>query len=355
MPRTTAMPQQQQQMAPQRGGGSGMYALIGFLALIALVAGGIVLFNVLAKNNEPAESFALPEVVGATLEDGSKVLTDLGLQVNPIIDETLTVPEGTIGRTDPVAGVTVQRGQTIDLYYNPVSTPFALPEVSGSTQQEAADLLGGQGLIVDPVVVTENNPDFEAGKVIRTLPPAGTMVKQGDMVQLVVSAGPNQVVVPPVDNLTEAAARALLEGPDYAFVVNVVPQPDATIPAGTALRTDPPATSPVDKGSAITLFVSSGPAPVAVPVLEGLLQATAEQRLRDLGLAPDVTFINVASGDSNDGRVITQSIAAGTPVAPGTIVRLRVGRAVVPPTTTAPPTTTTTTPPATTTTTVPTT
>ena len=83
VPRTGAQPQQyqpQQQYDDRRGGG--MYAIIGFLALIAVVVGGIVLFNVLSKDDEPSE-FPMPAVVGALLEDGNQVLTDAGLQVNP--------------------------------------------------------------------------------------------------------------------------------------------------------------------------------------------------------------------------------------------------------------------------------
>ena len=52
--------------------------------------------------------------------------------------EAFSTPGGVIdwpaAHADPVAGVTVQRGQTIDLYYNPVSTPFALRAPAGLTQ-----------------------------------------------------------------------------------------------------------------------------------------------------------------------------------------------------------------------------
>ena len=152
-----------------------MYAVIGFLALIALVVGGIVLFNALAKDKQPSE-FAMPDVANQVLEAGCQALVDAGLQL-------------TITRTDPVAGTTVLRGQVVTVFYNPVKTSFALDDLAGKTQQEAIDYLNGQGLVLNSAIVTENNPDVEAGKVIRTDPAAGTQVNQGDVITLVISAG----------------------------------------------------------------------------------------------------------------------------------------------------------------------
>ena len=113
----------------------------------------------------------------------------------------------------------------------------------------------------------------------------------------------------------------------------------------------------VPNGSPITLFVSSGAAPVKVPPVEGLTEAAARTKLTGLGLVPEVTYQNVPAGDPKDGKVITQSVASGADVPPGSVVKLKVGKAVVvatttttiPPTTTTTPPTTTTTPPTTTT------
>ena len=339
LPRTTAMPgtaamgtmQRVPQQQEGRGNG-GMYAVIGFLALIALVVGGIVLFNALSKDKQPRE-FAMPDVTMALLEDGTKVLTDKGLQMNPpVIDENPAFPEGTITKTEPIAGTTVQRDQLVTVYYNPVRTPFPLDEMAGKTQQEATDLLAGLGLV--PKVITEDNPGVEAGKVIRTEPAAGTQVKQGDTITVVVSAGANQVAVPPVAGLPEADAQTTLTTSAYQFVVTVQREVSPTVPAGTATRTDPASGDLVAKASPITLYISSGPAPVKVPPLENLTEAVARASLSNRNLNVEVTYQAVPIGDAKDGKVITQSIASGTDVAPGTIVKLKVGKAPPPATTT---------------------
>ncbi|MDO8362618.1 MAG: Stk1 family PASTA domain-containing Ser/Thr kinase [Actinomycetota bacterium] len=354
MPRTTAMGQQPQQMQPQqyddRGGRGGMYAVIGFLALIALVAGGIVLFNTLSKDKQPA-TFPMPVVVGKQLDEGVQILKDASLQPNLIEANDPAFGEGIIVNTTPLSGVIVQRNQVVDVYYNPLLAAFALEDLSGKTQQEAIDYLTLNGLTANPVVITENNPDFAAGTIIRTDPPAGTPVNQGDVIQLVISAGPNQVSVPSVAGLPQADAKANLESAAYAFVVTVVPEASETVAAGIAIRTDPPANQLVAIGSPVALYVSSGKAPVKLGPLEGLTEAAARAWLVDHGLVPDVVYQAVPIGDANDGKVITQTPSVNTEVPAGSTVRLKVGKAPTPlptptptPTPTTPPPTPTPTP-----------
>jgi len=346
MARTTMQPQQAR--PPQRKDRTGMYAVVGFLALIALVAGAIVLFNVLA-DDKPSE-FPMPNVVGMTLEEGITALQDAGLTPNPVQEDNPAVPPGTIGRTEPVADTIVARDQTVDVFFTPAVTPFPLEDMAGKTQQEAIDALALVGLTVDPTVITENNPDVEAGKVIRTDPAAGTTVQQGDVIKLVVSAGPNQVSVPPVEGLSQTNAEALLKSDAYGFVVTVQQEAHPTVAAGNAIRTDPAANTLADKGSALTLFISTGPEKVKVPPLVGTTQAQAEAKLNELGLVADISYQSVPFGDPSSGRVISQTPSQGVEVAPGATVKLRIAQPLpapttttTPPTTTAAPTTTSTT------------
>jgi beta-lactam-binding protein with PASTA domain len=352
MPRTSA--QQRQAAQQQHQNRSGMYAVIGFLALIALVAGGIILFNVLSKDDKPSQ-FPMPDVVGMTLEEGVKVLQDAGVTPNAIEEANPAVAPGTIGRTDPIKDVTVLRDQQVDVYFTAAVTPFALDDMQGKSQQAAIDALALLGLTVDPTIITENNPNVPAGTVIRTDPPAGTTVQQGDLIKLVVSAGPNQVSVPPVEGLSQANAQALLQSDAYGFVVTLQQEASPTVASGQATRTDPASGVLANKGSAITLYVSSGPSKVKVPPLVGLTQAQAEAKLFELGLAADVQFQSVPAGDSTDGRVTAQTPSQSVEVDPGSTVRLKVAKALPAPTTTEAPTTTaapatTTSTPATTTT-----
>ena len=103
----------------------------------------------------------------------------------------------------------------------------------------------------------------------------------------------------------------------------------------------------IAKGSDVLIIVSNGPEPVRVPAVVGRTEAQARNTLTEEGLVPSVSYVDVPAGATDDGRVVAQSLPAGSQVDPGTAITITVGRAIttVPPPTTS--TTTTTTPPTT--------
>ena len=341
MARTTAMAMQQQRR-PDR---NNWYGVAAFIALLALVAGGIVLFNVLKHDSKPT-SFALPNVVGQQLDVAGKTLQDdLGLTLKLVEQPTADVPEGAVISTDPPADTLVTRGQEITVVYNPIKAPQPIPEVRGKTVDEATTILTGAGFKVSPDTVFVVDSTITPGNVLSTNPPFGESAVQGTVVILTVSKAPDQVSVPDLTGQAGDAAKAILEAEPYTFVVTITQEPSADIAANTVLRTDPPLNTPVAKGSNVTVIVSAGPAKVKVPPVEGLTEAAARNQLTNRGLLADVQFITVAIGSPDDGHVILQSIPPTESVNPGTTIRLKVGKAAPPPTTTS---TTTTQPPPTT-------
>ena len=342
-PRTQALPVQEYDDYPAQRPNNVLYVVIGLIALVALVVGGIVLFNSLTDDSAPT-SGTMPNIVGQTLEQGLVTLDGLSLEldVQQVIEVDPTVPEGTISRTEPLADSILARGQQVFIYYNPIGTPFPLDDVANLTQLEAADALEMLGLIVNTTVITEENPDVAEGLVIRTEPAAGTDVKQGDTITLVISAGANQVSVPSVVGLSAAQAQALLEREDYGLVVTVLEEESDAVAAGNATRTDPAAATLVAKGSPITLYVSKGAAQTRVPPLVGLSESAARQKLVDLGLGVDRREQSVPFGDVTAGRVVRQDPVVNSMVDQGFTVVIYVGVAEPAPTTTTtiPPTTT---------------
>ena len=331
--RTSVMPQQQR--GPAR---NNWYGVAAFIALLALVAGGIVLFNVL-KNDPDATSFALDDVVGMQLDVATATLEDAGLAFNPVEEPTEGAVEGAVVRTAPIAGTIVTTGQAIDVFFNPIKAPVPIPDVKGMTIEEATNALAGAGFAVSPDTVFVVDSTLEPGRVLSTNPPFGESAVQGTAIILTVSKAPDQVGVPDVTGQTGEAAKAFLEAEPYTFVVTLVTEPSADVPANTVLRTDPAVSTPLAKGSPINVIVSAGPARVRVPPVEGLTEAAARNQLTQRGLVANVVLVTVATGSPQDGIVISQSIPSTETVLPGTTIRLQVGKAAVPPTTTVPPTT----------------
>ncbi len=347
------------------GSRTGWYALAAFLALIGLVAGGVLLFQ--ALNTEDAETapeqFVLADYVGKSLEQATAELTDLGIGFRSIAEPNATVAPNFVHRTNPAAGTIVLEEEEIEIFFNPTQELQVIPQIVGIQLEDARVLLSSQGFEVGEVT-TDTDSDRAPGQVLSSDPAPGTPVAQDTVVDLVVAAPTESFEVPAVIGFTRQQAIDLLESSPREFVVTVEEVTNDDIPAGDVISISPNQGELLEKGGAVTIRVSSGPAPVAVPVVEGLTEGEAANTLRRLGFVVRVERREVTPGSPNDGRVIAQSPAAATQLERGSTVSITVGQATValttlppppptvattaaPATTTAPATTATTSPPTT--------
>jgi serine/threonine-protein kinase len=92
---------------------------------------------------------------------------------------------------------------------------------------------------------------------------------------------PKQVLVPKVTGDQISTARATLA--KSKFQVATVPVTNRK-PPGIVVSESPSAGTTADKGSTVTLSVSSGPGDVSVPTVQGLSQAAAKKTLTHAGL-----------------------------------------------------------------------
>jgi hypothetical protein len=99
------------------------------------------------------------------------------------------------------------------------------------------------------------------------------------------------------------------------------------VASGEVIIEDPAASSVVDSGTAVGLFVSSGPAPVSVPNVVGDTQAAASTAITGAGLTVG-TVSTQSSASVASGHVISENPAAATSVAKGSAVALVVSSGV---------------------------
>lgn len=319
---------------------TGWYALAAFVALVALVAGGVLLYQGLTKEADTTTTaITLDDYTNQPLQSVTGALTALKLPYEVFPEENPQVPEDFVHRTVPAAGTVVAEGTVIELYYNPTRALVTVPNVEGRSLVDAVAILGNSGFRIEEV--TELSAVAE-GLVIRTEPAAESQVPQEQVITVVVSGGPDQVSIPAtVINDPVDVARELLESEQYGFVVTILEQVDETIPAGVVISTDPAPNMLVARGSTVQLIVSSGPGQVRVPPLVGLTEGQARNSLDEVGLGIEVTYRELEPGSPADGTVLEQSVRSGEEVDLAMVISVVVGQAQVAPTTT---TTTTTVP-----------
>ncbi len=337
---------------------TGWYALAAFLALVGLVVGGVLLFQALNAEETTAqpEQFVLADYVGKSLEATSTELDELKLNFRTVAEENATQPPGFVHRTVPAAGTIVLEDSEILVYFNPSQELAVVPQILGIQLEDAEFRLESAGFQVG-TIVTDATSTSAAGQVLSSEPMPGTAVPQGTVVNLVVAAPSESIQVPIVVGFPLQQAKDTLENPPFNFVVSVEEVTSDDIPAGQVISISPKQGELVEIGGAVTLSVSAGPAPVAVPPVAGLTEGQAVNTLRALGFVVQVLREDVQPGSPNDGRVISQTPQAATQLEKGATVNITVGQAKVaqttlpPVVTTAPAATTTpTTAPAATTT-----
>ncbi|MEJ5254861.1 MAG: Stk1 family PASTA domain-containing Ser/Thr kinase [Acidimicrobiales bacterium] len=319
-------------------------AALSAAAGTALGAGVGAAAGAMAAN--PTVAVPATQVAGASPGPGTSVGPATGMQ-----PEYATSPEPPRRRSSAflavmiisllvLAGVLVLLGLQLSRGGGEVT----VPDVRGLTVQEAQTRLANQGLRFE--VREEPNTDVPAGQVFDQTPAPGAQVERDSVVTLRVSAGLGQAEVPDVVGRTEAAARSLIE--NAGFVPDVRQRQDDTVPVGQVISQDPPARTKAQRGSAVTIVVSSGPAPVKVPNVVGQTVAEASNVLGQLGFR--VTQSEQSSTSVPAGTVISTDPPANTELSKGSTVRLIVSSG--PPATTTSSTTTSTTTSSSTTTTL---
>ena len=197
-----------------------------------------------------------------------------------------------------------------------------VPRVVGQDVASATSELRSAGLEAGVDRVASSRPVDE---VLAQDPAGGDQAKDGSTVTLTVSSGPGQVSVPSVDGLGEQKAAATLTNAGLV-VDRVVRQADDTVAKGRVLRTSPAAGATVDRGSNVTLVVSSGPKQVSVPDVVGLTKQEAQQTLGNQGF--QFTSTEQGSDSADPGTVLSQTPAAGAKAEPGSSIALVIARAI---------------------------
>ncbi len=182
-----------------------------------------------------------------------------------------------------------------------------VPRVTGKQLVEARAIMERAGFDVQTERVQSEQP-FD--QVVDQDPNGGEEADEGSTVTLEVSGGPGDVLVPPVERLSEV--QAVREIHRAGLEVTTDPEFSDNVKKGFAIRTVPPEGTTVTKGTRVRLLVSQGPEQVTVPDVTGLSRESAEARLRDAHLASAVD--EQASDTVPKGDVISQSPGAGAKV-----------------------------------------
>ncbi|QAY64008.1 Stk1 family PASTA domain-containing Ser/Thr kinase [Xylanimonas allomyrinae] len=129
----------------------------------------------------------LTNLVGMTRDDAIAELTRLGLNSDTEDVESATATPGSVVSQDPQPG-NVPQGQrvTLGLAVAPALEQVQVPQLTGLVWDDAAQAMCRP---LNCVPELESSDTVPASSIIRTDPPAGTTLNEGDTVRVIVSTG----------------------------------------------------------------------------------------------------------------------------------------------------------------------
>lgn len=144
-----------------------------------------------SKGEKPPVTQNMPNVIGQGLEDAKTNLINFGFLNDNIIlqyEYSTEVRSGNVIRQTPNQDEAIVPSETrVTLYISQGEEKFAIDSMSGFSKTRVENYLNSVGLML--VESSEYSETVPQGQVIYTIPGPGDMVKKGDKITVVFSAG----------------------------------------------------------------------------------------------------------------------------------------------------------------------
>ena len=211
---------------------------------------------------EASGAIIVPDLTGMTEAEALAAVSELGIGVQYVGEESSPEEQGRISSTEPPAGAEVEKNSTLRYYLSKGDRGLIVPAFTDVSAIQLQNQMEDAGLVVASVKEYSDSDEYgnalvEPGYVISLDPAPGTEMEAGDTVTMTVSRG-------------------------------------------------------LDFGTAAEM-----------PSVVGLMRDDA---LTVLGKFTDINIIEVENGDEPDGEVMSQSVEAGTQVDPDEPVTITISK-----------------------------
>ena len=281
---------------------------------LAVLIGTLIWYSFLG----PGSKVVVPSLAGMSVKQATSELEDLGLSLQVGTEEfSEEVPDGKIIASDPAGGGRIAPTGTVKVTVSKGKERYDIPNLAGLTIDAAETALTKRKLLIGQSI-EEFSSEVPKGYIIRTSPKVGEKVKRDTTVDLVISAGVEQISLS--DYKGKSGEQALNELNDAGFEVKTNYVFNEDLPIG-AVISQSPSTGQAPKGSTITLLVSKGSEFVFIPNLFGMAESKAVTTLKSLELKVAVKKVG-----TKKVKVVTNiAPKVGSKVKRGSTVTITVG------------------------------
>jgi beta-lactam-binding protein with PASTA domain len=301
-------PPREQPPAPRR---SALPWLLVIILLIASAAVGYVVYQQLSGSG-----VTVPTLSGSC-DHAKAQLAAVNLKGRCQDKESSPDKKDQVIGSDPEIGSDADKNSVVTIFIGAGPNIATVPDVRGERLNDARTILQDRGFVADTTTIPVNAPQVEAGRVVGTIPRAGSQQPEGTVIQIQVATG--NVVVPDVTGLSCDEATAKLK---QKTLVATCQDQASDQPQGQAFDSSPASGAIAPQNSSVTVLISSGPQQVTVPSLVGQDKNDAQHALHDAGLKTSIQQAVECTDPGLNNTVQSQDPAAGTPVDQGSTVTI---------------------------------
>lgn len=181
---------------------SATHGVMNIVIMLVIILGLFIMLFFIARsvkddnNGVSAAEYIIPTVTGKKLEEAAEIASIRGFELMVEEYKTGDQDEGTVLEQQPAAGVAAKQGDTIMVIVSSGNNYVTVPDLTGKTLQDAADMVWGMKLeLGDPQYIMSDLPN---GQIVRQEPIAGTDTFSGDIIDIWISGTPGKTTQMPV-------------------------------------------------------------------------------------------------------------------------------------------------------------
>lgn len=245
---------------------------VGGIALAAVIV--FALWNVIMGSfkKEPVQTeFTVPNLLGMTVEEaeadarvkGIFTITEMGSRASS------EYAEGEIVEQSPTADNVVRSNREIQVFVSTGEKSAPMENIIGLEWRSAKIKLENLELNLEFNFKDEYSDSITSGCIIRTEPAAGETLRQGDVILLIRSKGPEPKPITVISFVTYELETAKEEAETLGLKVGAVKHTYSDAPAGVVVEQSIAKDTIVNTGTEIVFTVSDGPDP-SLSGMEGM-------------------------------------------------------------------------------------
>ena len=264
-----------------------------------------IIFTASLGNKEDLSPIKLEDLTDKSLLRASVYLGRNGIQYELKYEFSDKIEKGHVISSDPKKGNTVKPDDMITLTISK-GKEIKVPELKNKTMAYVTKWMVENNLQIN--YSDKYDTKIESGRVIESNYKKGDIIEEGTTVDITFSKGP--LKMKKFDNINDFKSWADTNGIKY----EIKEEFNSDVEKDKIIKTSIEEGKTINLDDTITIYVSRGEA-VKVPDFSGNTKSEAQKACDNSGLS--CSFAEEYSSSITSGKVIRQSVAAGTEIAKG--------------------------------------